>query len=204
MGDGSASWACERGPPVAFRVGATGFGVGAGCGVGVGFGTPLNVGPSRSQQRHSQRSMTTHFAMCFAAILTAGVPVLGSAVSGIAQGAGRFRPALRGLEARLLALLPAGAAAGAGCGVGVGYGFGAGLFLTPSAGAALARRATAVRDALLARLPANVAAQLAAVTAEQPRAAVAAAAQPQRATEATQTHGTDTVRPQRCQPCIMR
>jgi hypothetical protein len=121
----------------------------------------------------------------------AGVPVLGSAVSGIAQGAGRFRPALRGAEAWLLALLPAGAAAGAGCGVGVGYGFGAGLFLKPSAGAALARRAKAVRDALLARLPANVAAQLTAVMTEQPRAAVTAAAQPQRVTEATQTHGTD-------------
>ena len=46
MGDPSA-WACERrggGLPVAFHVGATGFGVGAGCGVGVGFGAPLNVG----------------------------------------------------------------------------------------------------------------------------------------------------------------
>jgi hypothetical protein len=136
----------------------------------------------------------------------AGVPVLGSAVSGIAQGAGRFRPVLRGAEARLMALLPAGAAAGAGCGVGVGYGFGAGLFLKPSAGAALARRARAARDTLLARLPANVAAHLTAAT-EQPRAAAVTASQPQCATETMQTHGTDaqrTVRPQRNLTCIMR
>jgi len=114
----------------------------------------------------------------------AGVPVLGSAAAGIGQGAGRVRHLLRGAEARLLRVLPAGASAGAGCGVGVGYGFGAGLFLKPSAGDALVRRAAAARDALLARLPPAVAAQLSACVAA-PHAATAAPA-PQRAPEAAQ------------------
>ena len=101
--------------------------------------------------------------------------MLGSAVAGIAQGAGRFRGPLRVAEQRLLRLLPAGASAGAGCGVGVGYGFGAGFFLKPSAAAALTRRAAAARDALLARLPPQLAAQMASATAAAPVAAQAAA-----------------------------
>ena len=116
--------------------------------------------------------------------------MLGSAASGIAQGAARLRGPLRGVEARLLRLLPAGASAGAGCGVGVGYGFGAGLFLKPSAGAALARRVAAARDALLAALPPSVAAQLAAATDAQPQQQPQQQ-QAQRVAQATQTHGDD-------------
>jgi hypothetical protein len=136
--DSGGEWACERGAygggggvPFTLRVGATGFGAGVGCGVGVGFGSPLNL---------------------------AGVPVVGSAASGIGAGLGQFRGVIAPVERRLRALLGAsralrGVSVGAGCGVGVGYGFGAGLFLKPSAGEALARRAAAACDALAAKLP---------------------------------------------------
>jgi hypothetical protein len=150
-------WACERsryggGVPFTLRVGATGLGLGVGCGVGIGFGSPLSL---------------------------AGVPVVGSAASGVGAGLAQFRGVFGGAERRLRALLRAappalrGVSAGAGCGVGVGYGFGAGLFLKPSAGEALLRRAGAARDALAAKLPAAARQQLQQLQAQQQQQAQA-------------------------------
>eukprot|EP00955_Chlamydomonas_euryale_P067283 359804-Chlamydomonas_euryale.AAC.8 len=76
-----------------------------------------------------------------------GVPVLGSAASGMAAGLSQVggtwaSHAAAAVRAQLSRLGAGGAAAGAGCGVGLGYGYGAGLVLRQGlledAGAAMA------------------------------------------------------------------